>query len=219
MKPLILSPSRITDLKPNRIFITCLCFIMLILTSTAFSEAPVLVERQGIYYPVNSQKPYTGKQTLFHHNKQIKRISNFKNGVPEGAYINYHPNGQLEQEGNQINGKLEGDYFWYFINGQLKQKSLFKNGLLHGMTSYYRKNGTLETKKEYLAGQLNGKIEWYDENGKLRGVWENARMSIFDFPIPWWGQTVYYTPSGEVYERKYWLDGVEIDYDPGDEFR
>ena len=143
---------------------------------------------------------------------------NFKNGVLEGAYIRYHPNGQLEQEGNYINGKLEGDYSWYFINGQLKQKSLFKNNLLNGMTSYYRKNGNLETRKQYVAGSLDGRVEFYYENGKLEGVWEHARMSIFNFPVPQWGQTIHYTQSGKVYERKYWLDGVEIDYDP-DEFR
>ncbi len=219
MKPLILHPLRSTPLKPNRIFITCLCFIMLILTSTAFSEAPVLVDRQGIYYPVNSQKPYTGKQTLFHHNKQIKRISNFKNGVPEGAYIRYHPNGQLEQEGNYINGKLEGDYSWYFISGQLKQKSTFKNNLLNGITSFYRKNGNLEARKEYLAGYLDGLFEFYHVNGKLFYEWEHAKMSILGSPLPHYGYAKYYTQSGEISNITYWLDGSEIHYDPGDEFR
>ena len=219
MKPLILHPLRSTPLKPNRIFITCLCFIMLILTSTAFSEAPVLVERQGIYYPVNSQKPYTGKQTLFHHNKQIKRISNFKNGVPEGAYIRYHPNGQLEQEGNYINGKLEGDYSWYFISGQLKQKSTYKNNLLNGITSFYRKNGNLEARKEYLAGYLDDLFEFYHVNGKLFYEWEHAKMSILGSPLPHYGYAKYYTQSGEISKINYWLDGREIHYDPGDEFR
>lgn len=203
-------------MKQYRIFINCLCFIMLLMTSEAFAEVPMLVERQGVYYPVNSQKPYTGSQKTFHYNKKLKRIMSFKNGVLTGAYIRYHLNGQLEQEGNYKNGKLEGDYSWYFMNGQLKQKSLFKNGLINGMTSFFRKNGTLESRKQYVAGNLRGRMESYHENGKLHEVWEDARMTILGLPFPHQGEAIIFSPSGEVLSRRYYLDGKEVEDDPHD---
>ncbi len=64
-----------------------------------------LVERQGIWYEINSQVPFTG--------------------VGE----QYYENGQLAQKINSIAGNRDGLFELYFENGQLEFRGNFKAGV------------------------------------------------------------------------------------------
>ncbi len=45
-----------------------------------------LVERNGIYYEVNSQIPFSGRVVYYHENFQLAEKVNFKDGELHGTY-------------------------------------------------------------------------------------------------------------------------------------
>ncbi len=67
-----------------------------------------LVERQGLYYEINSETPFMGLLRDVYPNGQKKREGNFVRGVLDGAMTAWYENGQKKYEGNFVNGKEEG---------------------------------------------------------------------------------------------------------------
>ena len=100
-----------------------------------------LVERQGIYYEVNSQTPFTGR------------------------VVSYHENGQLEAKGNFKDGELHGLMESYHENGQLWIKRNYKDGELHGLMESYHENGQLLKRANYKDGEIDGLLEVFDKEG------------------------------------------------------
>ena len=60
-----------------------------------------LVEKDGLYYEINSDVPFAGEVTG-------SAVGNFKNGKPEGEWLEYYENGELLSKGNYKNGELDG---------------------------------------------------------------------------------------------------------------
>ncbi len=67
-----------------------------------------LVERQDLYYEINSETPFTGLLRDVYPNGQKKRDGNFVHGVLDGGMTAWYENGQKKYEGNFVNGKEEG---------------------------------------------------------------------------------------------------------------
>jgi len=108
-----------------KIFLPFLCLLLL---SSCTNEVPSerLVERNGFYYEVNSELPYTGSTEYYHENGQLGSKDNWKDGKREGPSEYYHENGQLSSKGNWKNGEIDGLSVVYFENGQLEFKVKFK---------------------------------------------------------------------------------------------
>ena len=53
-----------------------------------------LVERNGVIYPLNSDKPFSGKFFSVYENRQKKKKGSFKEGVLNGNYTEWFSNGQ-----------------------------------------------------------------------------------------------------------------------------
>ena len=68
-------------------------------------EGPQIVERDGIYYEVDSQTPYSGSSVSYHENGQLEASGNYKDGKMEGLHELYYENGQLEFKGNFKDGE------------------------------------------------------------------------------------------------------------------
>ena len=60
-----------------------------------------LVERQEIYYEINSEVPFTGRVTNTHQNGQIGSTGSYKDGKLYGPWEFYYKNGQLKQKERQ----------------------------------------------------------------------------------------------------------------------
>ena len=101
---------------------------MLVAIGGCSKEVPrdQLVERQGIYYEVNSQTPFSGRVVSYHENGQLK------------AKVNYNKDGEQH-----------GPSEYYHENGQLFSRSNWKNNYIHGLNEYYYENGELESKRCY----------------------------------------------------------------------
>lgn len=65
-----------------------------------------LQDRNGAFYEVNQQIPYTGEVINYYENGKIETKANFKDGKKEGELIGYYENGQIKGKRNYKNGKL-----------------------------------------------------------------------------------------------------------------
>ena len=112
---------------------------LLFLVACAPNEVPSknLVERQGVFYEINSRTPFTGVSVEYYLDTIIKnefeervllQRATFEKGIKSGLYESFHPNGQLKSKGNYKDGKEDGLREWYDENGRLQSKECYKNG-------------------------------------------------------------------------------------------
>ena len=101
-----------------------------------------LVERNGLYYEINSENPYTG-------------------------YVkNYHRNGQKSFEGYFKDGQKQGVHNLYDSNGYLIQSIIFQGD--NFFSEKFHKNGELSSQISGDSTQIKTYIEIvYDETGKI----------------------------------------------------
>ena len=114
-----------------------------LLCSCGTKELPIdqLVERQGIYYEINSEVPYTGRVTDTHQNGQISTTGSYKDGKQDGPWEIYHENGQLERKGSYKDDEIDGPLETYYPNGNLMMRILYKNGKQDGSMEGYNEDG------------------------------------------------------------------------------
>ena len=157
-----------------------------------------LVERKGLVYEVNSQKPFTGisienylsvnqndnelqpfkritykdgyiiNKIIFHSNGQISELGKYKDGLLDGPQESYFINGQLKYTSNYTSGKLDGVYESFFDNGNRGAIKNFKFGKLDGKLEEYYENGQIKLKSFYINGIIDGEYTEYYSNGQLK---------------------------------------------------
>jgi antitoxin component YwqK of YwqJK toxin-antitoxin module len=132
-----------------------LCFLII---ASCSKEIPFdqLVERNGIYYEVNSQTPCSGRTVNYYENGQLLHKENWKDGELDRLYEYYFENGQLMLKGNYKDGKEEGLSESYYENGQLLHKENWKDGNADGLFESYYENGQLESRE---CWQNNEKVD------------------------------------------------------------
>jgi antitoxin component YwqK of YwqJK toxin-antitoxin module len=87
--------------------------------------------RNGIFYPINSDKPFSGTKVSYYDNGQLKTLDNIKKGKLHGITLKYYKNGQLQYSRNYKKGKLHGlCQEWSSINGELRFSHNYKDGEL-----------------------------------------------------------------------------------------
>ena len=98
-----------------------------------------LVERQGVFYEVDSQIPYSGPFEEFIEGDQGLDIGNYKDGKLDGLWESYWGNGQLYYRCNFKDGKLDGLWEEFDKNGNLTETENYKDGKKDG-----KKDGILQ---------------------------------------------------------------------------
>ena len=147
----------------KKIFLTTLIFSVV---SCSVPEVPIdsLVERNGIVYQVNSDKPYSGKAIEYYDNGQAEYVETFKKGrVVQTEF--YSSNGALESKGFWKGDEKTG-VEEYYENGQLAYKSTYKNGEVVHEEGYWE-NGQLQYKATYKNGNLIQEEEYYKNGEKI----------------------------------------------------
>ncbi len=71
-----------------------------------------LVERQGIWYEINSQEPFTGVGEQYYEDGQLRTSANYIAGELDGLAELYFENGQLQLRENYIAGELISFECW-----------------------------------------------------------------------------------------------------------
>lgn len=155
----------------KKIFLTALIFSVV---SCSVSEVPIdsLVERNGIVYQVNSDKPYSGKAIEYYANGQAGYIETYKKGRVVQTE-DYSSNGTLEyKDFYKDDVQTGGEEYWE--NGQLAYRwsndNVDDTGVMrlfngNGFVEKYYENGQLAYKSTYKNGEVVNE-EVYKENGE-----------------------------------------------------
>jgi len=88
-----------------------------------------LQDRSGMFYLVNSDKPFSGQVVSY-------------------------ANGRIELEGKIVKGLREEIWTYYYPNGQKKMEGNYKEGVKDGTWTYWKDNGTQEGLEVYKYGKL-----------------------------------------------------------------
>lgn len=123
-----------------------------------------LVERKGVHYQINSNKPFDGTVFSHHENGQVKTSGNYEKGLKEGLFEEFYDNGQLLYSVNYFMGEKEGVEKTYFENGNIHFISNYKNNLLTGVKETYFENGQMNLKEKYKDGVLED-ITRFNQSG------------------------------------------------------
>jgi len=97
-------------------------------------------DRNGVFYEVDSEEPFTGKAVQYYKNGQKVTEAQLKEGMYHGISTNWYENGQKMTEMNYENGKKNGLTTLWYENGQ--KKMIFKDGKKVSETKW-DKNGNL----------------------------------------------------------------------------
>ena len=173
-----------------------------------------LEEREGIYYLVGSDTPYTGKVFLFHEKGQKSGEINVKNGREDGLSVSWHENGQKKVEVNFKDGLQNGLAIGWYDNGQKESERNFKDGVEISV-KYWNSKGVegvndkaLEIRKGgimYLEGSdtpYTGKVFLFHENGQkeMKGNYKDGKKDGLD--VSWY-------ENGQKWSETNWKDGKE----------
>ena len=127
-----------------------------------------LIERGGVKYQQDSQKPYSGKTFKLYNNGNKDTDGNWKDGVMNGKWTYWYENGQKEYEKTYKDGKpLNGLQTYWYENGQMSFKGTFEYERPHGLVTKWYENGQKESEGTYMDGELISEKVWYLD-GTLR---------------------------------------------------
>ena len=114
-----------------------------------------LVERNGIYYQVNSEIPYSGVFLTFHDNGQKRDEETYKDGKKDGLHYYWHDNGQKGMEETYKNGKRDGLSTRWQWDGQKRSENTYENGKKDGLSTVYHRNYD-DNRDENLSKAIEG---------------------------------------------------------------
>ncbi len=117
-------------------------------------EFEKLQERDGVYYEVNVDKPFSGKVIGTHGNGQIALNSTFEDGELFGKRITWYENGQKKSEGNFKRGKGDGLWTYWYENGQKEREGKVKEAKEDGLWTHWDENGNITVTETYINGKL-----------------------------------------------------------------
>ena len=122
-----------------------------------------------------------GEFVEYHKNGALATKVSFKDGKKEGAQLNYFSNGQISEESNYVNGLLEGTYKSFYTNGSLREEGIAKEDYFDGTYSLYYPNGNLEIQYNLKNGTYDGPYTEYDYDGKAYNVlvYKNGLITSF----------------------------------------
>ena len=127
-----------------------------------------LIDRSGLLYEVNGQKPYTGDVFELYDDGGRKHSGSLKGGKKDKLWTEWSDNGKKQRELTYKDGEEIGSTRWeYYSNGQKATERTFKDGKLEGRAAWWYKNGQKWYERTYKDGELNGEYsEWYANGQK-----------------------------------------------------
>ena len=113
-----------------------------------------------------------------------KKVVQYDNGSPHGAWKTYYPSGELMEEGEYSRGEETGEYTQYNEDGSLHHKGHYINGIEDGHWKHFSKNGVLQEKGKYVDGEKVGMWMYYYGNGEPKEKLEykeNGDVLVWDY--------------------------------------
>ncbi len=105
-----------------------------------------LQDRNGLFYLVNKDKPFSGDVASYVNGK-VEFEGKIENGLREGPWVYYYPSGQKKAEGSYKEGFKDGTWTSYKENGAQDVLEMYKYGkLLTNQGTVTETKDTLKTK-------------------------------------------------------------------------
>ena len=189
-----------------------LSLIMIVSCSVKEVTADKIVEREGLFYEINTVTPFTG--LIVGNNEQGEMVfrNSVKKGIFEGPSEYFHDNGQVMFKDNYYQGKLHGPTKGFDENGVLDLEGVYENGKPIGVWFEYREDGSLYVKRTFNENELN-KRESFHENGTKWEVeyWKGDSISpyIYGEQSPREGEYLVYHDNGAIKVRGKYINGEQ----------
>jgi antitoxin component YwqK of YwqJK toxin-antitoxin module len=151
----------------------CIPVLILLLVSSLYPQVNIdidkLLERGGLLYAPNKEKPFTGSVFDLFDNGQYKLKGRYRSGLKHGKWTWWNYNGEKRKEVIWQNGKEISTKEWeYFKNGLKSNERKYKDGEKDGKWIKWYANGQKESEENYKVGVIDDEwIEWY-ENGQKK---------------------------------------------------
>ena len=116
-------------------------YILFILISVSFCQELInyetkLIERDGIFYSKDTNKPYSGRVFSLYDDGKIKSEGTLKDGkMMSRTEWKWYKNGQKRQVEPYKDGKFNGFFKWWYENGQKNFEETYKDGKKDGLRS------------------------------------------------------------------------------------
>ena len=123
-------------------------------------DGSTFVQKDGLYYAPDLDKPYSGEAVWYWGNGQKKEEGTYKDGKEQGLYTQWHENGQEGIEGTYKDGQLNGIWNGWYSNGNKRFTSILKDNVKIGKCTYWYDNGVKKTTGNYK----NKKSDYQGEN-------------------------------------------------------
>ncbi len=167
-------------------------------------EYNLLVERNGVMYEVNKDKPFSGNVFDKYKNQQLRLTGSFDSGLKTGVWKYFEKNGQIIEKSNFSKGKLNGLFEVFNEKNIITKSKNYKNGKLDGKYQIFDDLGKLLEAKNYKDGELDGKFIIYNKEGDI----EEEGSYMKGEKIGLWSRYVY----GEVEQKNYKNGKLEGEY-------
>ena len=104
-------------------------------------------------------------KSKYYDSGEVKSQETYKNGKPNGLWIDWYENGEKKRQVNFKNGDLDGLVTEWYENGKKMKEITIKNGKLDGLETEWYKNGQKEKEGNRTDGELDGLVTIWYENG------------------------------------------------------
>ncbi len=143
-------------------------FVILFLVSCSEErEVTQLLNRNGLMFQSNQDKPFTGTFTEYSVFGQEKKRAekDYKNGKLDGLSILWNRNGQKASEAYYKEGKQQGRETVWYKNGQKAAEGSYQQGKRNGLWTEWYTNGLKWKEGSYKIGKKDGLWTEWDESG------------------------------------------------------
>lgn len=131
---------------------------------------PGIENREGIYFKINSDQPYTGSTESKYSNGESYITASFKDGRLEGTYTAWYLSGNKMGETSYKGGKKEGVSKAWHEDGSKASKAFFKNDHKEGKLEIYYPSGQLNVEAFFKADKLDSTFTQYGIEGNVISV-------------------------------------------------
>lgn len=133
------------------------------IASTEFSATDKVAE--GLMYHDKKE----GIWKSYFNSGNIKSISEFKKGVPNGKFQKFYENGKLRERGCFLHNHFTDSLFRYYQNGCVESITVYnEKGEENGISKYFHENGNTALIYEKKENKIENKITWFREDGELK---------------------------------------------------
>ena len=127
-----------------------------------------LIDRGGVLYATNDNKPFSGSIFEFYENGTEKLNGRYRNGIKNGKWTWWNEDGGTNSTGSYKNGLQNGIWKYYYSNGKINFEGKFEQGLETGKHMHYYESGQMEKIGLYKFGNKEGDWIFYTADGILK---------------------------------------------------